>query len=393
LQSGVARYELAQLHDLQGEHLAALFLHAKNREQYPRFFRGRYRLAMSLEMVTHRDLSKLRPNEVKRLRQICETSLSPDLHRHVAVSSERTPDCSKATEDSRDEDDIYVLRLALLSEAQKELEEVRKQLVLWRILWASFRHRDERAIWVQYLGLTERQRFHDGARVAQLYITIRRCIVEREKSNGAPGKSRSTESAASNTNDNNEGNRNDDFNARRALRIVAAVAGELPVEIKSLLPTVETKSHFPNSTKEKEPGKHASKTRWLPWQCRTPSWPAAYNTACLYGVAFEHCAQDEKNREAIAKLAVLSLKRAITPKDSEMRRPSDWINVDPDFADLKKMSSPKEFRDFLEEQKQVDYPRSARRRVSKSSLKPKRPATPRCNITETQATGRGVLHK
>jgi hypothetical protein len=347
---------------------------------------------MSLEMVTYRDFSKLHPKELKRLRQICKAILSPDLHRHVDVTPERVSDSSKATDDSRDKDELYVLRLDLLTAAQKELEEVRKQLVLWRILWASFRHRDERAIWIQYLGLTERQRFHDGARVAQLYMTVRRRIVEREKTNGLPVKSPSTDSAASDPMGNTDGRKGYDFETRRALRVVAAVAGELPAEIKSLLPTDQTKPHLPFSTKEKRPGKHASKTRWLPWQCRTPSWPAAYNTACLYGVAFEHCAQEETKKN-IPNLAVLSLKRAISPQDSEMQRPSDWINVDPDFADLKKMPSPNEFRDFLEEQKQVDYPRSARRRVSEPSVKPKRPAMKRCNITETQANGRGVLHK
>ena len=53
--AGVVRYELAQLYSIQGEppeeHLAALRLHAVNREQYPRFYRGRYRLGMSLEMI------------------------------------------------------------------------------------------------------------------------------------------------------------------------------------------------------------------------------------------------------------------------------------------------------------------------------------------------------
>ena len=57
LESGVSRYELAQLFDLEGDHVKALWLHAKNREQYPRFFRGRYRLAMSLEMVADRNFS------------------------------------------------------------------------------------------------------------------------------------------------------------------------------------------------------------------------------------------------------------------------------------------------------------------------------------------------
>jgi hypothetical protein len=54
--AGVVRYELAQLYDLTGRHAEALLLHAVNREQYPRFFRGRYRLAMSLEMLANPDV-------------------------------------------------------------------------------------------------------------------------------------------------------------------------------------------------------------------------------------------------------------------------------------------------------------------------------------------------
>ena len=53
--AGVARYELAHLYDLQRDHVKALALHATNREQYKRFYRGRYRLAMSLEMITSLD--------------------------------------------------------------------------------------------------------------------------------------------------------------------------------------------------------------------------------------------------------------------------------------------------------------------------------------------------
>ena len=53
--AGVARYELAQLYDLAGRHVEALLMHAINRERYPCFYRGRYRLAMSLEMITNPD--------------------------------------------------------------------------------------------------------------------------------------------------------------------------------------------------------------------------------------------------------------------------------------------------------------------------------------------------
>jgi len=46
--AGIARYELAQLYNLKGQHVEALRLHAINREQYPRFYRGGYRVAMSV---------------------------------------------------------------------------------------------------------------------------------------------------------------------------------------------------------------------------------------------------------------------------------------------------------------------------------------------------------
>ena len=36
-------------------HTEALWLHALNRQQYPRFFRGRYRLGMSLEMIANHE--------------------------------------------------------------------------------------------------------------------------------------------------------------------------------------------------------------------------------------------------------------------------------------------------------------------------------------------------
>ena len=49
--AGVARHELALLKDLEGGHVAALRLHAINREQYRRFYRSRYRVGMSLEMM------------------------------------------------------------------------------------------------------------------------------------------------------------------------------------------------------------------------------------------------------------------------------------------------------------------------------------------------------
>ena len=47
--AGIPRYELAQLYDIEDRHPEALRLHTINRKQYPRFYRGRYRLGMSLK--------------------------------------------------------------------------------------------------------------------------------------------------------------------------------------------------------------------------------------------------------------------------------------------------------------------------------------------------------
>ena len=81
--AGVVRYELAQLYDLTGKHVEALLLHAANREQYPRFYRGRYRLAMSLEMLANPDsaLDEIDMTTLKEVLQIldrcCVTAGAP----------------------------------------------------------------------------------------------------------------------------------------------------------------------------------------------------------------------------------------------------------------------------------------------------------------------------
>ena len=58
--------QLAQLYDLTGKHVEALRLHAINRERYPRFYRGRYRLAMSLEMIANPDPDPEKANQTDR---------------------------------------------------------------------------------------------------------------------------------------------------------------------------------------------------------------------------------------------------------------------------------------------------------------------------------------
>jgi hypothetical protein len=98
------------------------------------------------------------------------------------------------------------------------------------------------------------------------------------------------------------------------------------------------------------PAEKRDRTRWLPWQRRTPSWEAAYNTACAYA------ALDLDDR------VVISLQRAINNRDCELQRPWDWISQDPDFSRLK--SSSKKFIDFLGDQERNDYPGAIQRSVN-----------------------------
>ena len=82
----------------------------------------------------------------------------------------------------------------------------------------------------------------------------------------------------------------------------------------------------------------AGKTRWLPWQHRTPSWQAAYNAACLYAALA--CSQkyrpDEKGVQDPMYSVIDSLERVVNDRHCDMERPWDWISTDPDLRCLYK---------------------------------------------------------
>src|SRR5580693_4248956 len=125
--AGVVRYELAQLYTIQGgpgeNQLTALRLHAVNREHFPRFYRGRYRLGMSLEMVADHGFrftgDKAAQEELDEILRI--------LHRCGLTEKRLTKNqISVACADGRREL-TPALRLELLKAAQQELRGVRRQ--------------------------------------------------------------------------------------------------------------------------------------------------------------------------------------------------------------------------------------------------------------------------
>jgi hypothetical protein len=312
--AGIVRYELAQLHDLAGNHMAALRLHAVDREQHPRFYRGRYRLSMSLEMIAN-PAFRLRDTDTHMLDEILAT-----LNR-----------CGVTRDVMREDNDIVAgmlqprLREKLLVAAEEELREIRRQLTLRHVIWGTFRHRDERVIRLPHWGLRKRQAFQDGLRVAELLVAIRRSL------NGAEPAEASKKF--------------DHMNL--ALRMAADIAGDNVSIERHLMSLMARGTPEPQGTPESSgrkfiPAEKRNRTRWLPWQCRTPSWEAAYNTACAYAAL-------NLDHQVIA-----SLQRAINNPDCEMQRPWDWISHDPDLSCLKKSS--KKFKDFLDVLERKDYP-------------------------------------
>jgi hypothetical protein len=322
--AGIVRYELAQLYDLTGNHVAALRLHAVNREQHPRFYRGRYRLSMSLEMIA---------NPAFRLRAADTDEDAAMLLESLAILNR----CSVTGNGTRWEDLIAgralraELRETLLLAARDELRAIRRQLTLPHVIWGTFRHRDERVIRGPHWSLRKRQSFHDGLCAAELLVAIRRILNGTEPC-GASEKP---------------------VRMRLATRRAADIARD-NVSISWHLANM--KAQDPQGTPGQQgtagppdrkwpPAEKRDRTRWLPWQRRTPSWEAAYNTACAYA------ALDLDDR------VIISLQRAINNRDCELQRPWDWISQDPDFCYVK---SSKKFKDFLDDQERNDYPAAIR---------------------------------
>jgi hypothetical protein len=430
--AGVARYELAHLYDLKGDHVKALELHADNREQYQRFYRGRYRLAMSLEMIAS-PYPQTRMKEGKRdtFKAVLRT-----LGRWDGTQDDKSK-LEPATKDGK----LVLcsgLRSYLLQAAQRELREIGRYLTLRDVIWHSFWHRNERGVLKPYWRLRHRQSFHDGVCLAQLLVAVRQTLNEEEarqtsnekKADPLPHGLRRLLPAVRHAWNAQPSHHNpvqllvavrqmlkaDPLpRPQKVLRIATAIAGESSciaglLGIRYAAPkwsgqkeaaadsqavgTEEAAADSQQSGQKKPPQtvkrrgrknpptmvKRLRTRRW-PWQYSTPSWPAAYNLACVYAAIgadrnqrLEACLPKPEDKSAMHKAdclkdelkylvgkVVTSLEFAITNPECEMERPSEWIDSDPDIACLYSLGK-EEFsvlRDFLANQKQRDYPPSA----------------------------------
>jgi hypothetical protein len=351
--AGVARYELAQLYDLAGRHVEALLLHAINRERYPRFYRGRYRLAMSLEMIANPDSGKkIHPADVAKVYEALKI-----LHR---CGTARACEIEAARTGEERVELPAELRSDLLDAAWQELHAIRRYLMLGHVVWESFWHRDERAILRPYWRLRHRQGFHDGVCVALLLVAVRQALNDKEQTS-RPDPARRP------------------YRVRMIMRIATAIAGDTSAIAAALNISPRRPGKAPG--RDAQPVTRSLRTRRWPWQYSTRSWQAAYNLACTYA-AIAHDSRRElqasqlrdgsaRSRQLEAELhglackVVTSLEFAIGNPDCEMERPWEWIAHDPDFGCLR---SPEdefatEFRMFLSAQKRRDYPFISRSQV------------------------------
>jgi hypothetical protein len=334
--AGVVRHELASLEDMEREQLVALRLHVMNREQYPRFFRGTYRMCMSLEMIANPEYTIFNPAAA---RVILDETLDI-LYRAGRTAVDRCADSDIHVKAGATGPSVlsHALRETLLTAAQRDLRVLRRQLSFPVVAWNTFWRRDERIVWKPHWRLTTRQSFRDGVCVAELLVAVKHRLNERyqvQRGDQAAGRGPGAIER---------------FRQRKGLQVVSAVVGD-STAVRTVLRAPF--GAWRVADRPAAPGwvpPTRDRARWLPWQARTASWQAAYNTACLYAVLAQQGLADEDQ-------VVASLRRVVLNRDSGMERPHDWISNDPDFASLLRQDSPfTKVRAFLEAQERRDYP-------------------------------------
>jgi hypothetical protein len=369
--AGVARYELAQLCSASEQHLEALRLHAQNRELHPRLFRGRYRLAMSLEMAASPghylpDTGHTRDCLEETLAILCRCGLTGARYDLVSLDEHEVSDAADGR--ARRLGVSPDLSRQLLDVAARDLREVRAQLSAWRVTRDALLRRDERPVWLPHWRQQHRQPFQDGVRVAELLVAARRQLVEREIAHRAVWAGQAGPADREPAGPQPSGARRPagtpaaprelPRELRRAVKIASFVAGD-PRYLTTVLTGALARParEWPPPPAGPAPGGRppADRVRWLPWQRRTASWQAAYNTACLYAALA--AVAPEPVALVLEDWVITSLRRAIGNPLSELERPSDWISHDLDFRALSLDSTVFEkFARFVGELDREDYP-------------------------------------
>lgn len=301
---GLVGYDLAAMYDLDGEYLNSLKLHLRNRVHYPRFWAGRYRLAITLSALAGLDFSSQKqeqepangaaPGDVREVRA--------EITRRLKQSGM----LSRVTDDERAalqgdpwaaNKDRLTVNKALLHLAEQELSACRHAEGTISILWNAFFHRRERASLLPLLRGNTRW-LHPRRR--KLASSISKAIVQQR------------------------------------LKLLELEEAALNGANESLRKAQEWAERSAGVDKDE-----AGLAHRVPWQ-------AVYNAACLFAVA----APGQEPTDGNASEAVRLLRLAIDDPACDLERPSEWIAMDPDLRSLRKY---KGFIDFIKEQAAKDF--------------------------------------
>jgi hypothetical protein len=328
--AGMVQYELACLYDLDERTLESLLLHLGNRTHHPRFLRGRYRLAMSLSMLTtdeafvHQWPDALKEctsagdqparaveEQEEREKHLDEVKehIVRDLEWSGMLRRAGQPNAELVREPPPDPDAQKRIKLALLALARNEFRAYRWRLRAPSLLWLAFWCRAERSALLQVLHTKPYWLRHPRRRLlaASIALTIVKQRTERLKA--AP--------------------KADERLLRRQRRVCRQLA----------VPGLSD-------------GKQIIGRGWLSgpraWKYGKIPWQALYNGACLCGLPTSGGAI----RPEAVRAAVTLLRLAVNDPSCELVHPSEWIQADPDLENLRRC---KEFCHFVHELERRDF--------------------------------------
>jgi hypothetical protein len=348
--AGIVRYELAQLLALQRQHLESLRLHALNAELHDRFYRGRYRLAMSLEMIANPEhYLPNRPGTWDNLQQtldiLCRSQLADKPLRVSAeyprVDGGREVVTAPSGHEARAMRVSRELAHELLKIAEKDLRGARAQLSVWHVVRDAVFRRTERAVWLPHWRPGHRRALRDGICVAELLIAVRCRLLDRRAEDSNWLKRARVR-----------------WHLRRATTITSFIAGD-PAPISACLANPHGQwwdALDPQAERGIRYGRN--RARRLPRHRSTQSWQAAYNTACVYAaLADEGRSRAPEPLAELERRVIVSLRRVMENPRSELDRPFDWIYGDPDFYAMRQNPADfKVFQTLLSDLERQDYP-------------------------------------
>ncbi|TDO59783.1 hypothetical protein EV651_108127 [Kribbella sp. VKM Ac-2571] len=271
--SGIVRYELASLYDLQSRPLEALRLHARTRADFPKFLSARYRLGISLTMAAgdsfEADWQSARRDQQSRRARPTQVADIADYLRRAGLLDR------KGHQQFLNDPDTTRFRLQLLDVARRELEAYQRS-----VGWARW--------------------------------TARKCFsrAERSSSTGLLAQGRSVRTART--------------IVKSALFLCATRRAYLEQRPGPAPDLDLARQHARDVVDETSPRR---RHRSLPWQ-------ATYNYACALTLGLAPDADRPALQEADVDL-VISLLQQVS-EDPANPRAVEWIGRDPDLAALQR---------------------------------------------------------